>query len=305
MSITHAAVAGPLVEIADYQASHLIGNGTITAAQIASGVVPPLGSATPLVESGSGAAGTATNSSHEDHVHPAASGGSTNAPDGKPYNFSPAASPKTVDDEFSDLTASQSGPSNGLNAKWSKHNLGTSAWLALSDTKAPGCLLIAMPSGQTADQAIYQTTPAGDFTIAARWSMNMNTNDRQMWALFALNSSGNGICVSFDYNNSEITMREITNWQQSGGIDTGIINSTMAAALNGYYMTGGPVTAYLRKASGVYYGSITLGDRILGPGLLETSATPTGFTNAYVGFGRIFASGGSANVALDYFRQVA
>ena len=75
MSITHAAVSGPLVEIADYQASHLIGNGTITAAQIASGVVPPLGSATPLVESGSGAAGTATNSSHEDHVHPAASSG--------------------------------------------------------------------------------------------------------------------------------------------------------------------------------------------------------------------------------------
>ena len=63
------------MEIADYQASHLIGNGTITAAQIASGVVPPLGSATPLVESGSGAAGTATNSSHEDHVHPAAGGG--------------------------------------------------------------------------------------------------------------------------------------------------------------------------------------------------------------------------------------
>ena len=75
MSITHAAVAGPLIEVADYQANHLIGNGTITAAQIASGVVPPLGSATPLVESGSGAAGTATNSSHEDHVHPAASSG--------------------------------------------------------------------------------------------------------------------------------------------------------------------------------------------------------------------------------------
>ena len=77
MSITHAAVAGPLVELTDYQAAHTIANGTITGAQIVSGVVPPLGSATPLVESGSGAAGTATNSSHEDHVHPAASSGGT------------------------------------------------------------------------------------------------------------------------------------------------------------------------------------------------------------------------------------
>jgi len=34
MSITHAAVAGPLVELTDYQAAHTIANGTVTVAQI-------------------------------------------------------------------------------------------------------------------------------------------------------------------------------------------------------------------------------------------------------------------------------
>ena len=34
MSITHAAVSGPLVELTDYQAAHAIANGTITVAQL-------------------------------------------------------------------------------------------------------------------------------------------------------------------------------------------------------------------------------------------------------------------------------
>jgi len=304
VSITHAAVAGPLVEVADYQANHLIGNGTITAAQIASGVVPPLGSATPLVESGSGAAGTATNSSHEDHVHPAASGGSTNAPDGKPYNFSPAASPKTVDDEFSDLTASQSGPINGLNAKWSKHNLGTSGWLALDSTKAPGSLLIAVPSGQSADQAIYQTTPAGDFTISARFSANYTTADRQMWALMAVDTNGTGIGVSCDVWQNEFCLRDITTWVQAG-TTVDIVNGGISNYVAGLYSAGIPITVNLRKASGVYFGSLTFGDRLLPLGLIEATKTPTAFTNAYVGFGRIFTSGGAVNIGLDYFRQTA
>ena len=304
MSITHAAVAGPLVEIADYQANHLIGNGTITAAQIASGVVPPLGSATPLVESGSGAAGTATNSSHEDHVHPAASGGSTNAPDGKPYNFSPAASPKTIDDEFSDLTASQSGPVNGLNAKWTKHNLGTSSWWALSDSKAPGSFLFTLPSGQTADQAIYQATPAGDFTIQCRLSAVWGAaGGRSMWAMFALDTSGNGCSASFDLNgsSSQVGYRDVTNWQQSGTfVDVGFSVGVYAL------LAGAPVTMTLRKASGVYFVSATLGDRVLAPGNIEVSHTPTAFTNAYVGIGRIYDSGTAiSSVAYDYLRQTA
>jgi hypothetical protein len=76
---------------------------------------------------------------------PAGSGGTVF--DGKPFIWTPPGSANAKDDEFAD-GSSQSGPINGLDAKWSKHNLGTSGWLIFDDAQAPSCLLLDIPTGQ-------------------------------------------------------------------------------------------------------------------------------------------------------------
>ncbi len=236
-------------------------------------------------------------------------GGSGNmSNDGKPTIWTPAASPATEDDEFGDA-ASQSGPVNGLDAKWSKHNLGTAGWSVLNSAIAPGCFLFDIPTGQSADQSIYQAAPAGDFTLAVRFTVGYVT-DRQMWAVFVVDSSGNGISVNADIGPGSaapwFTLRQVTSWAQAS-TTTAImaLANDEARYLAIAVSLGLPLTMTIRKASGVYYGAITASDRIISGqnGALEASQTPSAFTPAYIAFGRIFGTG-SSRVALDTFRKL-
>jgi hypothetical protein len=224
-------------------------------------------------------------------------GGGGNAPDGKPWNFTPSSSPDTIDDEFGDAV-SQSGPVNGLNAKWSKHNMGTPGWLVFDDTMAPGCALFSLPSGQATDQHIYQSfAPTGDFIVACRMMLSV-PGDRQMWYLNALDTSGNGIGIGID-TGDQFYLRQLSSWQQSTNTAWSLGIGTLSQA----EIYGGlPLTFFLRRASGVYSAACTLGDRFLAP--QYTSGAPNAFTLAYLSFGRIYGTGASL-CALDFVRRLA
>lgn len=212
--------------------------------------------------------------------------------DGKPTLLTPPSSANAKDDEFNDASG-MSGPVNGLNAKWSKRNLATASWIVLDDNKAPGALLLDIPTGQAADQAIYQAVPAGDFRAVVRFEPH-RCGDRQMWAVLIVDTSGNGVGVNVDTGDNAY-IRNITAWQQTTG------TATVATGVSTMVSAGYPFALSLRQSGTSYFGGIAGGIRVRPAGMNEVSFTPTAFTPAYVGFGRIFGTGVS-KCALDFFR---
>jgi len=228
----------------------------------------------------------------------AAAGGSVG--DGKDYIHTPPGSADATDDEFNDGTG-MSGPVNGLDVKWSKHNLGTAGWTILSDSVAPGCVLFDIPTGQAADQYIYQTIPSGDWTYAARWHPHY-MEARAMFGLIAVSSAGTGVSCCIDQNGTW-GIRTITTWADGGGGTFGPANNYSAD----YQSASGvraPLNITLRKASGVYYAGWSFSDRLKPGNYHEISHTPAAFTPAYIGFGRIYGGVGTTYL-LDFFRKVA
>lgn len=224
-------------------------------------------------------------------------GGGSISGDAKPSARTKPVSPTAYDDEFDDATG-MSGPGNGLNARWTKHNLGTAGWTRLNDSYAPGCAQFAIPSGQSGDQAIYQTVPAGDFAIEAMFDFRA-IGERQIWGIFCVDSSGNGVAMSLDYTQASAGARlmVLSSWAQTATVHTS------PHPLG----EGVPYRLHLRKASGVYFGDYSNNDRDLFAGRtsLERTLTPSAFTAAYIGFGRFYGGSNASLVNLDYFRRVA
>lgn len=220
---------------------------------------------------------------------PASGGGSGSGAgydfDGKGTIQIPA-STNSMNDEFNDATGS-SGPVNGLAAKWSKHNLATPSWLVLDDTKGPGALLLNIPNAQSGDQAIYQAAPAGAFRISAR--LEVAVSGRQMWGLFCVDTSGNGIAINIDDLTHPPQLRVLAAWLQTA---TAVNANTNAV--------GGKLNFTLTRNGTTYTGQVWAGDRMLPGGVFEVSTT-SAITPAYVGIGRFFG-GGAATVAVDWFR---
>src|ERR1035437_8627138 len=114
-----------------------------------------VGSATPLVESGSGAVGTSADSSHEDHVHPSGGGGGGG---GFPLDAVPG-SPSAWDDEFT---------GSSLDGKWT--NPTTSASGCDNTITVAGGWMLLQPgsSGGKHSYGIRQAAPASTFTMMAK-----------------------------------------------------------------------------------------------------------------------------------------
>jgi hypothetical protein len=221
-------------------------------------------------------------------------GAASSQGDGTPDHRAQLVTANAKDDEFNDASG-MSGPISGLNAKWTKKNLGTASWVVLDKTLAPGCVLFDIPTGQAVEQGIHQPVPAGDFRVTTL-AEHGGTADRQFWGPYIVDSAGNGIGISLDSGPSaEATarIRQITAWVN--GTTTAIINSA-----NNNWHLGVPTWASIRKGGNTYYASVWQGHR-LAPTLRTEVSLAITFTPAYVGFGR-FLGTGQARVALDAFR---
>lgn len=247
-------------------------------------------------------AGALNEVARADHLHgmpSAAGGGGGNAPDGKPWNHSLPAAPEAEDDEFNDDT-NHSGPINGLDSKWSLHNLGTASWRILDDETAPGCLALVLPAGQAADQHIYQAIPSfSDYVIEARFSHEA-FNGREMWGINILDTSGNGVGMSFDYTQlGGMRMMSISSWGQTASVVTQL-HMPMFGVF--YHM-------WLRKSGSTYTAFAAPGDRIRAGtaagnlSVIDLTHAPSAFTPAYITFGRTYTGGGTPSITLlDFFR---
>jgi len=230
----------------------------------------------------------------------ASGGGGGSVFDTKAFIHTPAAAAATEDDEFNDAT-NMSGPSNGLDAKWSKRNLGTASWLVLDDAVAAGCLYLDIPSGESADQAIYQAVPSGDFTIGCRVAMHQPASSRVMFGLFVVDTSGNGTGVFVDNGDADVFLRQVTSWANGAGAT----DTTFDFPTNLFASYGWPI--WLTLAWDDTAETVTCGvsphDRILIPKYTTTRAFD-GITIAHVGVGRIFGTG-AGDFIVDSFRKLA
>lgn len=224
------------------------------------------------------------------------SGSGVSAPDGTPTVNTLPAIPNAKDDEFNDGSG-MSGPVNGLNAKWSKRNLATPSWIVLDEAKAPGCVMLDLPSGAAADQALYQSAPAGDFRLTVRMSFMVPTvGSRSMYGLFIVDTAGTGVCITMDDPNADVPrLRTMTAWASG---------SSLAVLGTRGHLWGNGADTYmsLRKSGGTYYAAAWHSERIMPVAVLEVSAA-VAFTPAHIGFGRSFQSPTqAAHLYVDWFR---
>ena len=217
--------------------------------------------------------------------------------DGKEFIHTPPATAATENDEFNDAT-NMSGPTNGLDAKWSKHNLGTASWLVMDDTIAPGSLVLDIPASQSVDQAIYQAVPTGDFEVVARIGM-FAQSARTMYGLFVVDTSGNGTGLFIDNGDTTMYIREVTAWQNGAG------NTALApSAVGPEAKFGQEYWLYLGwdDTLGQVSCGLSFSDRFIRP--YETVARAfDGGTIAYVAIGRIYGNP-AAHYFVDSFRNI-
>lgn len=205
--------------------------------------------------------------------------------------YTPPTTPHAKDDEFADGSG-QSGPVNGLDAKWTRHNL---AGAMVNLTDLDNFLIFNVTGSQPVDQAITQPIPSGDFHATA-CAVGLNVPGRQMWGLFVANGSGNGYVVETDNGDTDY-VRNLASWVEGSPTGSGSVSN-----VDGTFFGGGRVVFEIQRVGTTYTFSMTSSDFL--PHTYRTKNTITSATAfTVIGFGRISDTSSAATaVGLDFFR---
>lgn len=205
-----------------------------------------------------------------------AAGGSS----GFTYPIDTVALDGTYGDEFTDAS---------LNARWTRHVQGSGE--ETYQQGAGGSALRTTYATAAASRYIYQTAPNGTNETwecsHAFWSETTG----QMFALLMVDASGNGVAAIMYDNVRGLILANIA----AHGYSSVLSAPTYADA---FVRAGQRCWLRLRKASGVYYASFSLNGETYSP---EASGTPSAFTPARVGIGRVLGTHATYNV-VDWYR---
>jgi hypothetical protein len=145
-----------------------------------------------------------------------------------------------------------------------------------------------------ASRYLYQAAPAGDWTFECKLLNWQGSQTGQMVGLVALDASGTGV-ASIMYDNTQgFILASVT----TGAYNTFLSNPSYPLETR----AGQPLWLRLRKASGVYYGSFSTNGETWSP---EVSGTPTAFTLARIGIGRILGNNAADIVDWLWFDKTA
>ena len=183
-----------------------------------------------------------------------------------------------------------------LNAKWSRHNQ-TAGEETYQDGGAASALRVAY-STAAASRYIYQTAPNGaneTWETSVSWWQTVTSN--QMFALLMVDSSGNGVAaLVYDTSNGVYLVNVASHAYSS------ILNQVGTIVPTSYYQGGGRMWLQLRKASGVYYARASFDGETWSR---EATGTPSAFTPARVGIGRILGTQSDSVGAWHWFDKTA
>lgn len=180
-----------------------------------------------------------------------------------------------------------------LDAKWSRH-VQTSG--EESYQVGPGATHLRVAHLTSAVvRYIYQAAPNG---TNETWEVCLETaqGTQQMYVLLMVDSSGNGVGVMLYDNPASCYLINISGHAYLSSL------ASMGGPIVSEYRAGARTYLRLRKASGVYYASFSMNGYLYSP---EISGTPTAFTPARVGVGRVFGSNSVDTMDIDWFDKSA
>lgn len=222
----------------------------------------------------------------------APTGGSSGGSTGTTDIHTPPATADAMDDEFDDRSG-QSGSSNGLAAKWTRHNL--TAMVDTGEAIMPGWGLLDIDASEATDQALIQPIPSGDFDFAV-CATGLVIPGRQMFGLMVCTDAGNGYVLVVD-NGDNCYLRNLTSWVQGSTLAT-------PTNVNSAFFGGSRVIFEVSRVGTTYSWSLSTSDFLPHAYRTQVSVTSaTAFTK--VGFGRVYKDGTQAGlVGLDYARRL-
>jgi hypothetical protein len=181
-----------------------------------------------------------------------------------------------------------------LNARWTRSTQ-TSGEETYQLGPRASALRVAYSTG-AASRYIYQTAPNGtNETWETSLTVWQPTTTGQMFALVMLDTSGNGV-GTFLYDNTQgIWLGNIT----AGGYASSLATTAYGVDEHRY---GRRYWLRLRKASGLYAASYSFDGENYSP---EVTGTPTAFTPARVGIGRILGTTAGDTADWHWFDKTA
>lgn len=191
----------------------------------------------------------------------------------------------TYGDEFTDAS---------LNARWTRHVQG-SGEEAYQQGAGASALRVTYSTGAAA-RYIYQTAPAGtNETWECSFTIWDRTSTGQMYGIIMVDTSGNGVGAFLYPNPVGYYLFNIASHAY-----TSTLTSQAIAQL--FMNAGQRIWIKLRKASGVFYCSYSLNGETYAP---EISGTPSAFTPARIGFGRVLGTDASDIIDIYRFNKTA
>lgn len=178
--------------------------------------------------------------------------------------------------------------------KWTRHVVGSGEESYQVDVG--GSTIRYTYSTGAAVRYIYQTAPNGtNETWEVSFTPWQTASTGEMLSLIMVDSSGNGVGALLYDNTQAFYMAIIASHAYSS-----------AGASRAYPVAwpspGRRVWLRLRKASGVYHGSYSLNGHTYSP---ELSYTPSAFTPARIGFGRVLGTDANDIVDIHWFDKTA
>lgn len=183
-----------------------------------------------------------------------------------------------------------------LNGRWTRHNQ-TSGEETYQVGGAASALRVAYSTAAAA-RYIYQTAPNG---TNETWECCLavaqtGSSTGQMYALLMVDSSGNGVAVLVYDNSPGVYLANVASHTYSSALAS---NTTGAGYI---WQNTQRIYLRLRKASGVYYASFSFNGESYS---VEISGTPSSFTPARVGVGRILGTASGDTVDWFWFDKTA
>jgi hypothetical protein len=205
-----------------------------------------------------------------------------------PYGLDTRTKNATYGDDFAGAS---------LDAKWTRHN--QTSGEETYQAGGSGSALQVTHGTTNAAEYIYQAAPNGtNETWEASVSWYQETTTLQMFALLMVDTSGNGVAaLVYDATNG-LYLANVASHTYSSAL----ASNTNLALPTQYYQRGGRLWLKLRKATGLYGAAFSLDGETYSR---EVTGTPSAFTPARVGIGRILGTNANSIAYWHWFDKTA
>jgi hypothetical protein len=206
-------------------------------------------------------------------------------------------SPYGLDSRTKNATYGDDFTGTSLDAKWTRHN--QTSGEETYQAGASGSALQVTHGTTNAAEYIYQAAPNGtNETWEGSVSWYQENTTLQMFAVLMVDTSGNGVAALVYDSTSGLYLANVASHTYSSAL----ASNTNLAPPTQYYQRGGRIWLKLRKATGLYGAAFSFDGETY---TREVTGTPSAFTPARVGIGRILGTTANSIAYWHWFDKTA